>query len=543
MAALERVSGFACLWVPHFSAAAVERAEPGLRERPLAIVSGASPPAHVLEANQPARADGVRPGMTEAEARARCPGLVSRPCATEVLAAARHALLDAALAVSPRVEDSAPGLVSIDIAGLARLIGPPDAIARRLLALARAAGLPARVGVATSRTLARIAAALAPERVRVIPPGGEREVLARAPLAVLELPQELAATLARWGVSTLGELAALPRAGLATRLGAAGLRAHDLASGSDVEPFRAYTPPPYWEEARGLEWEIDSLGPLAEILESALERLCARLRAAHLSADAVDLHLQLAAGGSEARTIRLASPTCEAAPILVLLRLAIEARSPEGPVTGVAVRAHPVPHRTGQGGLWQPPVPALRDLAVVLTRLTALVGVDNVGSPRVSDTHRPDAFTLEPFSPPREAEADAPARYRERAGPVAGVSHARLATPARCGVPRLGSVAHPDATRPHPDSEPERRLAMRRLRPPRSVEVVADPAQRPVAVKLNGAVSRVTASAGPWRTSGEWWDGQPWARDEWDVALADGLLCRLARDLVGDRWLLDGVYD
>jgi protein ImuB len=73
--------------------------------------------------------------------------------------------------------------------------------------------------------------------------------------------------------------------------------------------------------------------------------------------------------------------------------------------------------------------------------------------------------------------------------------------------------------------------------------VVTDGGQRPAAVNLNGVVTRVTTAAGPWRMSGEWWDGGAWARDEWDVALANGLLCRLARDLVGGRWQLDGVYD
>lgn len=434
---MESVSGFACLRVDHFAAAAVERGEPALRERPLAVVTGASPAAHVLEANPPAREAGVRPGMTEAEARARCPALVSRPCAAEALAAARHALLDVALAVSPRIEDTAPGLTSIDIAGLERLFGGPDAIGRRLCALARAVGLPARVGVASSRTLARLAAMLSPERVTVVPPGREREVLARAPLAVLELPPELAATLARWGVSTLGELAALPRSGLAMRLGAAGLHAHDLASGKDREPFNVYTPPPYWEEAQGVEWEIESLGALAVILRGVLERLSARLRAAHVCADAVDLHLQLASGGSEARTIRLASPTCEAEPMLTLVRLELEARSPGAPVTGVAVRVHPVPHRPGQGGLWQPPAPALRDLAVVLTRLTALVGIGNVGSPRAVDTHRPDAFTLVPFAPPREA--DAPSHRPWWAARVLSRGRAALASPPPPGVGSPGS--------------------------------------------------------------------------------------------------------
>src|SRR5207247_10709564 len=96
----------------------------------------------------------------------------------------------------------------------------------------------------------------------VVPPGAERAALAGARLAALDLAPDLAATLEGWGVRTLGELAALPRDGLAVRLGPAGLRAHDLALGHDRDPFCAWTPPPFWEGAQGLGGAI---GPIARL--------------------------------------------------------------------------------------------------------------------------------------------------------------------------------------------------------------------------------------------------------------------------------------
>src|SRR5437763_8066691 len=152
----ECVSAFACLVVPSFLAAAVERVEPALRERPLAVVTGTAPATRVVEVNAAARVLGVYPPMTEAEARTRCPELVSRACADEVRAAAHHALLDAALAVSPRVEDAAPGVVHVDTSGLERLIGDAMAVGRRLVREARAVGFTATVGLAESRAAARI---------------------------------------------------------------------------------------------------------------------------------------------------------------------------------------------------------------------------------------------------------------------------------------------------------------------------------------------------------------------------------------------------
>jgi len=516
------VSRFACVMVEYFSAAAVERCDPALRERPLAILKprvdrppveregapaverAGGPSAKIMttvEANAMAREHGVRPGMTETEARARCPALVTRPWVEEHVAAARHALLEAALAVSPRIEDGGAGLAYIDTVGLERLIGDPATIGRRLVHQVRAIGLIPRIGLAASRTAAQIAAATGSGSVTVIPPGHERAMLAKVSIATLDLAPDLAATLGRWGVRTLGELAALPREGLTARLGPPGLHAHDLALGLDRDPFRPWTPPLFWEEAQGLEWEIDSLGVLAGVLETVLERLCRRLAAASLVADSLEIRLSLASGGHHARAVALAYPMSEVKSMTTLAVLDLEAHPPPAAVTRVTISAHPIRTQAGQGGLWQPPAPAPRDLITVLARLAALVGADKLGSPVLVDSHRSDAFTMLAFSPPSD-------------------------------------TATGDRRRDGVSLDSGRRLALRRLRPPRGVQVEIA-GERPVRMDTRP----VMASAGPWRGSGDWWDLQAWARDEWDVVLADGALCRLFRDRLAGRWYLDGFYD
>lgn len=544
------MSRFACVWVPCFAATAAERCEPALRERPVAVLAGAPPATRVVDANEAARELGVRPGMVEAEARARCPSLVGRPYAEQVVASARHALLEAALAVSPRVEDAGAGRVYIDTAGLGRLIGDPPSVGRRLVARARAAGLPARVGIGSTRTAARLAAALARQQVTVLQEDRERAVLASAPLAVLALDADLAATFARWGIRTLGDLAALPRADVGARLGPAGLAAHDLACGKDRAPFRPYTPPPFWEEAQGLEWELDSLDALATVLRGVLERLCARLAAGHVFADALDLRLQLASGERHVRTVALASPMREVVPMLALIRSELEARPPRAPVTDVAVSVHAVRQPAGQGGLWQPPVPSRRDLTTVLAQLVTLVGRGNLGSPVLGDTRRPDAFTLAPFALP----TDEPARATPgSAGLVLRCARPprRLAVETDGGRPaRVILRAAGSRTKSGGDSE---RVSFRAQEA--SLDFAG--ALRASVVPSAGGfprsgggrgddplrARRVTAWAGPWRASGEWWDARAWAREEWDVALDDGTLCRLAHNHLTGDWYLDGVYD
>ncbi len=529
------MSRFACVWVDWFTAAAAERCEPALRAEPLAVVAPGPSIKRVIDANAAARAAGVRPGMTETEARARCPALVSRPWAEAHVASARHALLEAALGVSPRVEDAGAGIVHVDAAGLTRLHGDAAAVGRRLLRQAERVGFAARVALAESRMVARLVAASASGPLTVVPAGREGRALAALPLAALGLDARLATALARWGVRTLGELAALPRAGVAMRLGPAGLGAHDRALGRDREPFRAWTPPPFWEEAQGLEWEVESLGALVRVLERVLERLCARLAAAHLAADALDVRLELASGGHHERTVTLAVPMGEAGPMLALLALELERHPPGAAVTRVAASARPVRARAGQGGLWQPRAPALRDLGAVLVRLAELVGPDNVGSPALLDSHRPDAYALLAFAPPDEPDA---LSDRRDGGGWRGEAPLVRQQPSECFEAMPDEGRSPRQDPPRLDDRREHRLVLRRERPARRVVVETD-GERPA--RVDGR--RVVACAGPWRASGEWWDAEVWARDEWDAALAAGALCRLAHDRLTGAWYLDAVYD
>jgi protein ImuB len=53
----------------------------------------------------------------------------------------------------------------------------------------------------------------------------------------------------------------------------------------------------------------------------------------------------------------------------------------------------------------------------------------------------------------------------------------------------------------------------------------------------------VEAAAGPWRSSGDWWNTQAWSRDEWDIAVTDGVLYRIFQDLDTSMWYVDGCYD
>jgi protein ImuB len=85
------------------------------------------------------------------------------------------------------------------------------------------------------------------------------------------------------------------------------------------------------------------------------------------------------------------------------------------------------------------------------------------------------------------------------------------------------------------------RLVLRALRPAAAVEVLCS-GGRPQFVRGKQVGARVISYAGPWRQTGEWWSEHAFARDYYELALADGRVYRAFRELDSGQWYLDGIY-
>jgi protein ImuB len=90
--------------------------------------------------------------------------------------------------------------------------------------------------------------------------------------------------------------------------------------------------------------------------------------------------------------------------------------------------------------------------------------------------------------------------------------------------------------------------ALRRLRPPLCANVTLQNGQpvRLMCPKKRDVQGDVLWKAGPWRSSGDWWERDAWSRDEWDLAVRDGntiAFYRLVHDLLGGGWFIEGIYD
>jgi nucleotidyltransferase/DNA polymerase involved in DNA repair len=303
----------ACLSIPGFSLRAPLLRRPELRGKPVALapVPGALP--LVGSCTRAAEQAGVRPGMRLSEALATCPQLelVEQDPAwvEEAWEAVLRRLEEAGLAVEP-VE---PGCAYFETRGVERLAGGLEQTLRRALdAVGEEWG--ARVGAASRRFAALAAASVAPAgRALVIDDGEAHLFLEPLPLDLLPLSPERREELSELGVKRLGELARLPGAAVADRLGADGAEAWQLARGegrgdASVEPRR---PPAEIAETLSFPEPVANEFTLARALAALLERLLARPERAGRAPRQLALSAKLVGGGSWRRSLTLREPTAE----------------------------------------------------------------------------------------------------------------------------------------------------------------------------------------------------------------------------------------
>ena len=595
---------FACIYIPDFPVEAIVRVEPWLREQAVAVLEGKPPLVRVVALNEKARCLGMEVGMTKLqtavfsapaneaahsiEAKVKTskttqielssrrtrskpkPGLaILRQRSAEQENSAHAALLDVAHAFTPRVEDTANDTLLLDLAGLEQLYGAPATMARDLASQVNAVALEANIALAANPEAALLAAR-GFSGTTVLPAGEEAHRLGALPLQVLldafdislkngpasdrereKLGAQMLDTLERWGVRDFRTLALLPEHALASRLGEAGTSLQRLARGAGMRTLALCEPVTHFEEAMELESPVETLEPLSFVLNRLLEQLCARLEARALAAQELHLRLRLERRVADEETttaqelagasshvvggentakhiLRLPVAMRDSKVFLKLLQLELGAHPPGAPITKVWIAAEPAPPRLAQHELFLPVTPEAEKLEITLARISSIVGERRAGIARRLDTHRRDGFLMDRFVTEEETKQTV--------------------------APTMSDVTEPA------------RLALRIFRPPWQLRVKLAEG-RPVALvagtkpaRLGELQGKVLWSAGPWRSSGDWWTENAkeqsaskdpvcfWHREEWDVALANGdsdnvaLYC-IYRDLTSGKWFAEASYD
>jgi protein ImuB len=309
--------------------------------------------------------------------------------------------------------------------------------------------------------------------------------------------QYIFSILHKWGIHTLGEFAALDKEQIGLRLGPEAIHMWERAQGKTTRLLKLTQPPESFEETFEFENEIETMEPLLFMLRRFLEQLSRRFGALYLVAKDLTLRLTFTDKKSYERCFTIPEPTNDIEVLFRMLHTHLEQFKSECPIIAVSLTAQPVKPSHQQFGLFETTLRDPSQLYETLNRLTALLGTERVGTPVLEETHRPDAFRIEPFS------------WQLDETPVE-------------------------------ESKLSQSPALRRFRFPEPASVFSE-ANEPVHLESAQVDGAVTDRQGPYNLSGNWWDEKAWERVEWDLELESGVVCRCHAH--GKNWEVDGIYD
>jgi protein ImuB len=497
---------FAVIYIRDFALQAVLRHEPELQGAPVALLNDDSAKATVSQVTPAGWEFGVSAGMTSTQAKARCNKITFRLRSAPQEEAAQEILLECAYFCAAYIESTAPGFCTVDLRGLPLLSAHPLERALRfwgqqLRARLESFNLSSQIGIAATPALASQAAQGNAPFCYVTDP---KKFWAELSIRSLPASKELLEVLSKWGIHTVGQFLELGKSRIAERLGSAGAELFEQAKSDTIRPLRLTSPRQEYVEVFEFEQLVETLEPLLFIVRRLIEQLVRRLEFVSRAISQIDVTLRLESGQVHQSVVKIASPTRDTNALFRIAHNYLETVRTPSPVAAVALRVKPCAVETQQFQLFETSVRDPNRFYETISRLSALLGADRVGTPIVRDTFRPDDF--------------------------------EMVRPAANG---LSQKAERSLVSGAPAARGTRGLALRRFRPPLSATVRLRQGA-PVFVESVGPNGSIAKSQGPWRSSGNWWE-KLWAREEWDISLNDGGLYRIF--LENNRWFVEGAYD
>ena len=433
-----------------------------------------------------------------------------------------HILRSFASSLTPDFEETAADTISLDLFSLPYAQVAPEEWIDSTLRKATALGHPLHLSLASTPDLAHLAAlsphssstlSYSPDPVFRIHSSSEPTLHSLRPLPLPThpaFPVPHIDLLHLWGVHTLGELAALPRQGLAERLGPEIARFHDILHGKHHRLLTLHRPPQHYRTTQELENPLETLEPLLFLLKRSLDTLCARLTASQRAAQTLHLSLTFDDGNLHLRELHIPAPSRDPRILLRLLHTHLDTLSAPAPIVAFSLKLIPTLPAESQHQLFEHSLRDPNKFADTLARLGALLGPQHLGTPQLLDSHQPDQFELRnPLSP----------------------------------------SLTPQPTNSAPSLTPQpmqsTSLPLRRYRPPISIHVASEPRgphHHPLALLDGPHPGRIIGTRGPFPLSGHWWNPTDrWQHVEWDLQLPNKPLLRLAH-LPPHQWQLEGIY-
>ena len=263
---------------------------------PFILTVEASGGPRIAAANRLAEQEGLAAGGLVADARAKVPGLQTRPLAPEADAKALHRLGLWAMRYTPSVAvyreaDGADGLF-LDITGASHLAGGEAALLADLVKRLRHFSIGARVALADTPGAAWALSRFHPQAGFIVPEGADPgPALAGLPMAALRLPDDLGQTLRRLGFKQVGDLIGKPRAPFAARFDTLLLRRFDQAMNMRDEALVLIEPPPLYHRSRQLLEPVVSQAAVVHVASRLMQDLVPALTQDGLGARVLQLRL------------------------------------------------------------------------------------------------------------------------------------------------------------------------------------------------------------------------------------------------------------
>ncbi|HEV2013456.1 MAG TPA: hypothetical protein VGR77_06205 [Candidatus Dormibacteraeota bacterium] len=331
-----------CIRTPHPSLVAAWLTAPALRGRPLILGGLAHERGSVTTASAEARAQGVVEGMSLNQAQQFAPDAVFQPVDEEATARVRQSLLSTLHHFTPDVAaGDDPGCAFLRLDRLA--LRWPDR-SQLLVAISRAIDAAIRVrptiGVASSMFVSQVAAEHATAGAPVIvEPEKTRAYLARYPIDLLPVDDDLREYLELLGLKTIGRLQAITRPAFRRQFGLKALQVYDLALGTDRRRLRPWRPAVRIEASEPLEPPVDNTQALQFIARALAERVSASLLSQGLGTRAVRITLNQESAPALAIEARFAYPMTTAGELFDGIRPRLLRATITAPLERITLRA------------------------------------------------------------------------------------------------------------------------------------------------------------------------------------------------------------
>ncbi|BCL76063.1 hypothetical protein JHS3_17990 [Jeongeupia sp. HS-3] len=357
--------------------------------KPRLVVESAGRFERVVQADALAQSLGIRAGIKLSAALALANELTVHRRNPPAEAEAMTLLACWAQQFTPTAVLGAAGILLLEIGGCLRYFGGLAPLQSLVVTGLAALGHTARMSCAPTPLAASWRVAQG-QTEPILDPAGLLPALAGLPLSVLPLRERQQAGLAQLGVKTLGELLALPRAGIARRFGADVLPWLDRALGVVADPREAFVPPDRFSRCIDLDYPFEHVEVFIKLAERLCTELAAYLAGRGLGVQSLTFRFAYEDGSATLLEVGFGRPIRRVEEMLAVLRERAERFALTAPVCSLTLEAERL-HALGGMPL------SLFDLAggqgdvgLLLARLRARLGDAAVSGVATVADHRPE---------------------------------------------------------------------------------------------------------------------------------------------------------